>query len=228
MAKIVKKAQLGALIRKGVQGAAKAITKAKPAKTLAQKVMDKKLSKDITLASPRLPLAEKKLMQRKAARRKEIEDSYKKNGGPVKKMQSGGKTPTYKNLPMGVSLEEEERSGYRKEGIKPSKQDSAAYKQGYGRGVQGGKGYAGESPIGRMGRWEGQNAKPKAAAPKKKMQAGGVMKPAKRVGPIDPNGAWTKVQERTIAGKKAPKVPLKKDKQLGATKMKMGGKLKKK
>jgi len=66
------------------------------------------------------------------------------------------------------------------------------------------------------------------AAPKKKMQAGGVMKPAKRVGPIDPNGAWTKVQERTIAGKKAPKVPLKKDKQLGATKMKMGGKLKKK
>ena len=50
----------------------------------------------------------------------------------------------------------------------------------------------------------------------------------KRVGPIDPNGAWTKVQERTIAGKKAPKVPLKKDKQLGATKMKMGGSIKKK
>ena len=60
------------------------------------------------------------------------------------------------------------------------------------------------------------------------MQAGGVAKPAKRVGPIDPNGAWTKVQERTIAGKKAPKVPLKKDKQLGATKMKMGGSVKKK
>jgi len=76
------------------------------------------------------------------------------------------------------------------------------------------------------------------AAPKKKMQAGGVMKPAKRVGPIDPNGAWTKVQERTIAGKKAPKVPLKKDKELDASKierkqagggkLKMGGKLKKK
>jgi hypothetical protein len=142
---------------------------------------------------------------------------------PKVKVQPKKGEPTYKNLPMGVSLEEEERSGYRKEGIKPSKQDSAAYKQGYGRGMQGGKGYAGESPIGRMGRWEGQNAKPKAAAPKKKMQAGGVMKPAKRVGPIDPNGAWTKVQERTIAGKKAPKVPLKKDKQLGATKMKMGG-----
>ena len=62
----------------------------------------------------------------------------------------------------------------------------------------------------------------------KKMQAGGVMKPTKRVGPVDPDRAWTKVQERTIAGKKAPKVPLKKDKQLGATKMKMGGKMKKK
>jgi hypothetical protein len=62
----------------------------------------------------------------------------------------------------------------------------------------------------------------------KKMQAGGVAKPAKRVGPVDPDGAWTKVQERTIAGKKAPKVPLKKDKQLGATKMKKGGIIKKK
>ena len=62
----------------------------------------------------------------------------------------------------------------------------------------------------------------------KKMQAGGVMTPSKRVGPIDPKGAYTKVQERTIAGKKAPKVPLKKDKQLGATKMKKGGVIKKK
>jgi hypothetical protein len=78
--------------------------------------------------------------------------------------------------------------------------------------------------------------------PKKKMQYGGAaasMKPTskvkkaqagltasnKRVGPIDPNGAWTKVQEQTIAGKKTP-VSLKKDKQLGATKMKMGGKAK--
>lgn len=159
-----KKAQMGALIGKGVKAAVKATTKAKPAKTLAQKVAENKkysmpgltktqakaIEKDVKSSSvydgpPKLTLAEKKLMQRKAARRKEIEDSYKKNGGPVKKMQ-----------------------------------------------------------------------------------AGGVAKPAKRVGPIDPNGAWTKVQERTIAGKKAPKVPLKKDKQLGATKMKMGGSVKKK
>jgi hypothetical protein len=59
----------------------------------------------------------------------------------------------------------------------------------------------------------------------KKYQAGGVSKPAKRVGPIDPSGAWTKVHERTIAGAKAPKVSLVKDKELGATEMKSGGKV---
>jgi hypothetical protein len=60
----------------------------------------------------------------------------------------------------------------------------------------------------------------------KKAQAG-LKASNKRVGPIDPKGAWTKVQEMTIAGKKTP-VSLKKDKQLGATKMKSNGKVKKK
>lgn len=41
----------------------------------------------------------------------------------------------------------------------------------------------------------------------------------KRVGPVDPKGAWTKVQEKTLAGAKG-KAKLTKDKQLGATKMK--------
>lgn len=46
----------------------------------------------------------------------------------------------------------------------------------------------------------------------------------KRVGPVDPNGAWTKVQEATLAdARMTPK--LKKDKELGATKMKNGGKM---
>lgn len=58
----------------------------------------------------------------------------------------------------------------------------------------------------------------------KKAQAG-LTASNKRVGPIDPKGAWTKVQEQTLAGKKTS-VSLKKDKQLGATKMKMGGALK--
>lgn len=46
----------------------------------------------------------------------------------------------------------------------------------------------------------------------------------KRVGPIDPQGAWTKVQEATLAGAKG-KAKLTRDKELGATKMKSGGKM---
>jgi hypothetical protein len=45
----------------------------------------------------------------------------------------------------------------------------------------------------------------------------------KRVGPVDPKGAWTKVQEQTLAGKKTP-VSLTRDKELGATSMAKGGK----
>ena len=44
----------------------------------------------------------------------------------------------------------------------------------------------------------------------------------KRVGPVDPNGAWTKVQEATLANARM-KATLKRDKELGATKMKNGG-----
>lgn len=68
---------------------------------------------------------------------------------------------------------------------------------------------------------------------KKKMKNGGSLTGLKasnkRVGPVDPKGAYTKVQERTLANKKSPKVSLTKDKQLGATKMaKSGAKLSKK
>ena len=67
------------------------------------------------------------------------------------------------------------------------------------------------------------------AKQKPKMQAGGVVKTQpKRMGPIDPNGAYTKVQERTLAGKKVAAPKLVKDKELGATKMKKGGKVSKK
>jgi hypothetical protein len=44
----------------------------------------------------------------------------------------------------------------------------------------------------------------------------------KRVGPIDPMGAWTKVQEATLAGAKG-KAKLTKDPELGATKMAKNG-----
>ena len=157
----------------------------------------------------------------------------------IKKMQVGGKVtkktgPTYDRLRMGVNAENEGRE------TKPTKQDSMAYEAGYNKGKRGSAGGPDERPVVRMGRYEGQNSNKPAAKPPikskpkttpvsnvKKMQAGGTVKTIKRVGPVDPNGAYTKVQERTIAGKKAPKVPLKKDKPLGATKMKSGGKLKK-
>ena len=68
---------------------------------------------------------------------------------------------------------------------------------------------------------------------KKKMRNGGSLSGLKasnkRVGPVDPKGAFTKVQERTLAGAKG-KAKLVKDKQLGATNMtaKAGKKISKK
>jgi hypothetical protein len=47
----------------------------------------------------------------------------------------------------------------------------------------------------------------------------------KRVGPIDPKGAWTKVQEKTLAKAKG-KAKLTRDKELGATNMKSKAKKK--
>ena len=58
----------------------------------------------------------------------------------------------------------------------------------------------------------------KAGKKPSKMQAGGVVKSQpKRVGPVDPDGAWTKVQERTLASAKAPAPKLVKDKELDAS-----------
>jgi len=66
---------------------------------------------------------------------------------------------------------------------------------------------------------------------KKKMRNGGSLTSlkasTKRDKGIDPKGAWTKVQEKTLRGAKG-KAKLTADKQLGATKMKMGGKMAKK
>lgn len=71
----------------------------------------------------------------------------------------------------------------------------------------------------------------KTALKSKKMQAGGVVKSQpKRVGPVDPDGAYTKVQERNLPPRDVKtKVSLSPNKQLGATKMmKKGGKVSKK
>jgi len=62
---------------------------------------------------------------------------------------------------------------------------------------------------------------------KKGSMSSGTKGQGKRVGPVDPKGAFTKVQKRTLAGAKG-KASLTPDKQLGATKMKCGGKISKK
>jgi hypothetical protein len=68
---------------------------------------------------------------------------------------------------------------------------------------------------------------------KKKMKNGGSLSGLKasdkRVGPVDPKGAYTKVQKKTLAGARG-KAKLPKDNQLGATKMtaKKGMKISKK
>ena len=67
---------------------------------------------------------------------------------------------------------------------------------------------------------------------KKKMKNGGSLTGLKasnkRVGPVDPKGAFTKVQKKTLAGARTT-AKLTKDKQLGATKMaKCGTKMSKK
>jgi hypothetical protein len=81
---------------------------------------------------------------------------------------------------------------------------------------------------GKPGYDEQGNRKPLSLKFKLKKGQAGLKASNKRVGPVDPKGAWTKVQKQTIAGKRTP-VSLKKDKQLGATKMmKAGGKAKKK
>ena len=173
---IIKKAQLGGLIKKGV----KAVAEAAPKKTmsLADKVKEAKFQKNkgkfgmegenVTLkdfskkelskkfgpptdytpkSTPVVLTAEQKANNARIL--KEIREGKRKNGGPVKKMKNGG------------SLS----------GLKASN---------------------------------------------------------KRVGPVDPKGAFTKVQKKTLAGAKG-KASLTKDKQLGATKMaKCGTKMSKK
>lgn len=60
----------------------------------------------------------------------------------------------------------------------------------------------------------------------KKAQAG-LKASGKRVGPVDPNGAWTKVQENNLPPKdKKTPVSLTKNKMQGATRMKRGGMVK--
>ena len=81
---------------------------------------------------------------------------------------------------------------------------------------------------GKPGYDEQGNRKPLSLKFKLRKGQAGLTASNKRVGPSDPNGAWTKVQEMNLPPRNVKtSVSLKKDKQLGATKMmKMGGKAK--
>jgi hypothetical protein len=111
-----------------------------------------------------------------------------------------------------------------KKGVKAIGNEASAIKSGIKKGVEGykkdkffSKLRDPNSPIPKM---------PKEKAPKPgtymKYKNGGSLSGLnasnKRVGPIDPKGAFTKVQKKTLAGAKG-KASLTKDKQLGATKM---------
>jgi hypothetical protein len=119
----------------------------------------------------------------------------------IKKAQAGAKaqdsTKTYQDSP-----------------IQKAKQDKSKLSLEYKQWLKG----ASTDPV-KAARFR----KDEEAMKKPKMQNGGSLSGLKasnkRVGPVDPKGAFTKVQKKTLAGAKG-KASLTKDKQLGATKMK--------
>jgi hypothetical protein len=129
----------------------------------------------------------------------------RKNGGPVKKAQKGAsmEDPFARKLPKKV-------------GVLPSMTRIGKEKDSTFVSIKKGK------P-------EGFKKGPSVS--KMKYKNGGSLSALsasnKRDKGIDPKGAFTKVQKKTLAGAKG-KASLTKDKQLGATKMKCGGKMKKK
>ena len=139
----------------------------------------------------------------------------------IKKAQNGAKTAdstayfSKKADSLARSMKKKNLKGDFKGGSKDLKGALGALKDEYRQGNKGQSGYD-------------KNGYPV----KKKMRNGGSLTGLKasnkRVGPIDPKGAFTKVQKKTLKGAKG-KASLTKDKQLGATKMaKKGMSVKKK
>jgi hypothetical protein len=105
----------------------------------------------------------------------------------------------------------------------PTAKDSSDYRKGFDKKVKGEDLKQYPSPTGAEIRGYNEASKRiKKSTPKKKMKNGGSLSGLtasnKRVGPVDPKGAFTKVQKKALAGAKG-KASLTKDKQLGATKM---------
>lgn len=102
--KTIKKAQLGNLIKKGVKAVEKVAPKAEKELTIWQKmrlekgkplthfnVNQQKASKALkkSIEARTNPEAAAKKMTKAQRQAKEIDDSYRKNGGPIKKAQNG-------------------------------------------------------------------------------------------------------------------------------------------
>ena len=143
-----------------------------------------------------------------------------KNGGKVKKAQAGksiDSTRIYKKRAEDAGnklLKDDVRNfGKNIKDFATKQADSKRYQR-----------------KGKPGFDEQGNRKPLSLKFKLRKGQAGLTASNKRVGPIDPKGAWTKVQEMNLPPRNVKtSVSLKKDKQLGATKMmKSGGKAKKK
>lgn len=115
----------------------------------------------------------------------------------IKKARDGRKvtqpTPTYKNLRMGVENQRREQGLPTRGGYGASRQDSALYRFGYGRGLRGEKEYPGEPPVQKMGRWEGQNVGKKKPPSKRtggpvKAKDGGTYRSRSRTVERNPEG----------------------------------------
>jgi len=212
----IKKAQLGGLIRK----AAKAVIKKTPKKTisLAEKVKANKLSGGLTKAEqkigkdadkgssydvPSKPVvltAEQKANNARIL--KEIKEGKRKNGGKISKAQGGIRIPK--------QLEQKGKPDARNSGLAI---DTTSVPKGFKK-LPG-------KPISSPD-YKPSKRKYKTGGMISKMRNGGSLSGLtasnKRVGPVDPKGSWTKVQEKTLAGARG-KAKLTADKQLGATKM---------
>ena len=159
------------------------------------------------------------------------------NGAKKKPSPSLLKTPKFGEVkPVLGKLPEPTYSGLNLLS-RATKKDSTNYKKGFDEGRSTGKSNLNSAKTYEeyAGNFEGRSKGPvkkseikykSGGAVKKKMKNGGSLSGLKasnkRVGPVDPKGAFTKVQKKTLAGAKG-KASLTKDKQLGATKMAKSG-----
>jgi hypothetical protein len=215
----IKKAQGGGLIKKAIKAATEAAPKVSKWDYPTQKSRD--FQRDFIKAYPekitKLPTGTNKI-----DKVKKVKPSYDKNGLEILKDKNGGAVP---KAQLGKLI---------KKGVKAVSNEVSAIKSGVTKGV---KEYKKEkffnklkdpnSPIPKM-----PKQKPPTPGTYMRYKNGGSLSGLrasnKRVGPVDPKGAFTKVQKKTLAGAKG-KASLTKDKQLGATKMaKRGMSIKKK